>query len=105
MDNKKPSNNNLKARMEEQWNALPEKSKRLIRLYVQFSEEDILKRMEMFVDMADKTLNNEKRHQEFLNQVDLYKIAYLLKLHKLTVKGGKRKTRRSHKKRLTRRRR
>lgn len=92
-----------KSQVKKQWNALPEQDKNLLRFYLQFSEEELLKRIENYSKLVD-TVNNTKRQKEFTKQVELYSIAYLIKLHSIPVKGG-RKTRkqRKSKKRQSRR--
>jgi hypothetical protein len=94
---------NTTEKIKAQWNALSEPDKRLIRFYRQMDLEQILQRIQNFGDMAMGE-TNEKRKQDKQHQVKLYSIAYLLKQHKVPVKGGGKKTRRT-KQRGTRRRR
>ena len=85
--------NLIKQKIKEQWNSLGETDKRVLRFYIQLSEEDLLKKAQQYVQMAEDE-KNDKRQESFLHQVQLYKIAYLLKFHQIPVKGGKQKTRR-----------
>jgi hypothetical protein len=102
---------NMTEKIKAQWNALSEPDKRLIRFYRQMDLEQILQRIQNFGDMAMGE-TNEKRKQDKQHQVKLYSIAYLLKQHKVPVKGGgktggkrtRRKRTRRTKKRDTRRR-
>ena len=95
--------NDPKAQVKKQWNALPDQDKNLLRFYLQFSSEDLLTRIENYGKLVDTT-NNDRKRKEFLKQVELYSIAYLLKLHSIPVRGG-RKTRKQsqRKKRQSRR--
>jgi hypothetical protein len=86
-----------------QWAALPEVDKRIIRFYRQMDIEQILQRIENFGDMVLQE-ENEKRRADLQHQVALYSIAYLLKEHKINVKGGAKTRRMKRKRRQTRRR-
>ena len=94
--------NAAREKIKMQWNALPASEKNLLRFYLQFSEEDLLTRIENYSKLVNST-NDDSKVGEFLKQVELYKIAYLLKLHKIPVKGGKRSTRKQRGKKKTRR--
>lgn len=87
-----------------QWSALPPEDKRLIRFYLQMSQEDLAKRASNFGDLY-MNIENKKRKKEFQHQVVLYTIAYLLKEHKINVKGGGKTRKSKSKRRQTRRRR
>lgn len=86
-----------------QWSLLSEKDKRVIRFYREMELDQILQRIQNFADMMMRD-KNSKRKKELQHQVDLYSIAYLLKEHKIHVKGGgKTRRRKSRRQKQTRR--
>lgn len=88
---------NAKERVLEKWKQLSEADKNVIRFYLQFSQEDLLTRTERFGEMAFSAKTNKDRN-EYVKQAELYGIAYFLKEHKISVKGGTRKNRKSRRK-------
>lgn len=89
---------NALTKVKQQYNALPDADKRLLKMYTQMPLEDILKRANQFAELVEVYAEEPKRQKEFLKQATLYQIAYIFKEKGLML-GGKRKSRKQKTKR------
>jgi hypothetical protein len=89
---------NALTKVKQQYNALPDADKRLLKMYTQMPLEDILKRANQFAELVQTHAEEPKRQKEFLKQATLYQIAYIFKEKGLML-GGKRKSRKQKQKR------
>lgn len=94
--------NTIEQQILTKWKQLPETDKNVIRFYMQLPPEDLVIRAERFGAMSFSAKTNNDR-KEYIKQAELYGIAFFLKQHKISVKGGKRKTRRQRNRKGTRR--
>lgn len=82
-------------RLKARYNQLPESDKRIVKMYLQMSLDDINTRKVQYINMVNRQKINDRK-KNISDQVFLYELAYQLKDMGVKV-GGKRKTRKERK--------